>query len=99
MLWMYIALSPPIARQILFCLRGLEPHRSTLLQEKHIIIKVEIKIKSTISSQLTSKLQRELVVLVQRLSALSALCGPSVSAWTRALTGLRRPQVGPSGGD
>lgn len=41
-------------------------------RKKHVIIKVEIK--STISSQLTSKLHRELVVLVQRLSA---LCGPS----------------------
>lgn len=58
------------------------------MTEKHIVIKDEIKIKSTI----TTKLQRELVVLVQRLSALSALCGPP-SAWTRAWTGLRRPQV------
>lgn len=46
---------------------------NSITEKKHIIIKVEIKIKSTISSQLTSWLQRELVVLVQRLSA---LCGP-----------------------
>lgn len=45
---------PPIASQISFCPRGLEPHRSTLLQRKQII-NVEIKMKSTVSSYLTSK--------------------------------------------
>lgn len=58
------------------------------IAEKNVIIKVEIK--STISSQLTSKLQKQLVVSTEWLSALSgplSQCGP----------GLRWPQVGPSG--
>lgn len=90
---------PPIARQISFFLRGPEPHRSTQKPSP----------KTHNNNKSWNKNKKHNIPPANQQTRASGsrwktVCAlrpmwPSVSAWPRALTGLRRPQVGPSGGD